>query len=151
MTPYQIQELFLLQKPTPVQARLYDSGKLGFYGKDLDEERCTATFMVTFSKITEKSLYERSKVTMLVARTHEKWMTEQLDIMNQKVCDTLRRMGGSNKNRADLTKQVLGCFNSLYTFSRVLQLPEIPSSWTALGFAQEDVIPDWMHSKLLLL
>ncbi len=149
MLPRHIQVNLLLDEPKPIHDQLYDSGKMGYSCKEFDEDRCLAVLMLTLAKISREGLDKPSKVTLLVPKTHDKWLIEQLDNVNKRMCDRLRTFPGTKQKRRELTTNVLGCFNNIWMFSRVLQMVERPTYWTAFGFSKEDVLPDWMQGKLL--
>jgi hypothetical protein len=150
MTPSELHRTLLNREPDPSHVRLYDSGKKGFADKSFDQNRFLAVAMITLQKTMRKSMSMPSRVMLLIAPTHEKWVREEFDLISAAVFKRLKTYPASTPaKRLVFARNVGECFKIVGYHTRLLQLPDQPESWTSFGFSKEDYIPDWMRNGLL--
>lgn len=150
MSPAEAHQRFLGSPPNPTHTKLYESGKMGYSNSSLDKELFTAVAILTLAKTTTRGgMLHPTRVVLLMPQTHDDWVVAQLDDLNLKMCNRVKKMSGSKTGRVLFAKRMLGCFNVIFTFNRVLSLPKQPLLWTSFGFQKTDPIPEWMQDNLL--
>ena len=148
-SPAEVHLMLTGKMPEANHVAFYGSGKAGFSDKSFDSDRFLAVSMLTLQRTMRSGLNSPSRVVLLVAPSHDKWIVEQLDEVSRATFNHIKKTGGTSKGRAELAKMIGLCFKMLFVGSRLLQLPEQPASWTSFGWTKEDPIPDWMREGLL--
>jgi hypothetical protein len=144
-----IHEMITGGPPEKAHADFYASGKNGYDDKSFDSTRFFAIACLSLQKTTRVSFRKPARVVILTPPTHDKWVIEQLGVISKQMFDKLKYQPGLPDAKAELARTVGGWFNALFVASRLLQLPEMPESWVALGFSKTDLVPDWLRDNLL--
>lgn len=148
MPPIKLHKTLYGAEPGEAHVSFYDSGKMGYSDKEFDVARFEAVVVLTLHKTLRTGIAKPSRVVLLVAPTHEKWVMEQFDKAARRIYGNFKKLAGA-QSRTELAKLFGNCFAAVFVGSRLLQLPEMPEAWTSFGFTKEDPIPDWMRDGLL--
>ncbi len=146
-----LHQVMLGREPTPIQQRLYDEfpTAVGYSDRTLDAERFQAVTVLTIRRAIEaKRGPEPHRVLVFIPPAHEAWVLDQFRTFTKDVFAYCKTLSG---NRAALAKRWGEHFHQIVIAKRVLQFSDPPPHWMAFGFDREDLIPDWVRSRLIVV
>jgi hypothetical protein len=146
-----LHRVILGREPTPIQQRLYDEfpHAVGYSDRSLNPERFQAVTVLTLVRAIEaKRGPEPHRVLMFIPPAHEAWVLEQFHTFTKDVFAYCKTLSG---NRVALAKMWGGHFHQIVIAKRVLQFSEPPPYWMTFGFDREDLVPDWVRSRLVVV
>ena len=147
MTPIEIHAYLTGQQPDPDHLTFYYARKKGFSDKSFNKDRFLLVAVLTLYKSLLKS--PPSRVVLLMPPTHDKWVVNEFDNFSQVAFKSIKNHPGTPQGRAKMAKLFGSAFKMIFYSSRLLQLPDQPTSWTSFGFSKDDPIPDWMRDGLV--
>ena len=127
MTPSDVHTLLMGKEPEASHLAFYKSGKKGFSDKSFDKDRFLAVSILTLQKTMRSGLKSPSRVVLLVAPTHDKWVVEQLDEVSRTTFNVLKKVPGTSKARAELAQVIGACFKMLFVGGRLLRKLKEPT------------------------
>jgi len=138
--------------PTKIQYLFYDSGKLGFSDKSLDEERFEAVALLTIRKTMRTSMKRPERVGMVVPSSHEKWVVSHFNEFHRRMHENFKKMKGLRESRFQLTLMMAECFKRVLVGGKgLLQMPEGAVATTSFGWVTEDPLPEWLRQGLFVV
>ena len=138
------------QEPSATDVAFYASGNLGHSTRDLDKDLLLPVMILSLHKTMRSGFRTPSQVIVFTPPISKDWVLAQFGEFSKDIFNRLKdRRFGSTEGRIALAKAMGKCFAVMFVSPHLLQVPSEPPSWTCFGFTREDVIPDWMKSRLL--
>jgi len=122
--------------PTDLQRSLYVAAGRGYNTSGLDEERFLAVFILALGSA------QKGLVVVAVPKALEKAVLQAMEFWARKI---LRRFRGQEIPVKAFTERV----KKLRMANRLLIQMEEPERWVAIGLTKDDLVPQWLQSKLV--